>query len=373
MKKIILPVSLLFGVILQSHATVIDPSNLAQNIMQVIQQKIESKLSGDQKEIANSQLKTESQTTADVIGTNSTVKTNLNLDVAEFNYENSPSALYKSYYQNLNVRGKNYKLLLYLGRVKVFYQNNILPILSTVRNDAYIKRFNALSEAIQEADLLFANFTNTVDNDGGTANNIDATNASHDSSTPITAGLGNNPDTKALQKEFNQKIGTINQRIAAIEKSKANVEDLNIPDDAKQDMIDYLNSQEATLNDQIDDLSSSFQESIFGTVSSALGLDGAFGGIFGSNSSEKGKGQEIKIKAPMGRMSDAQRIDFATKAFKNLDVVDYQIALLERELIAIKTDYDLKKYVDENKFSTSGFYENSGAMDFTKMMNFDKE
>jgi len=40
---------------------------------------------------------------------------------------------------------------------------------------------------------------------------------------------------------------------------------------------------------------------------------------------------------------------------------------------AIRADYDLKKYVDESKFSTSGFYENSGAMDYTKMMNFDKE
>ncbi|MEA5461939.1 hypothetical protein VB796_22910 [Arcicella sp. LKC2W] len=373
MKKIIFTLIAIFCLAKNSYSTVIDPSNLAQNIMQVIQQKIESKLSGDQKEIANSQLKTESQTTADVIGTNSTVKTNLNLDMAEFNYENSPSTLYKSYYQNLNVRGKNYKLLLYLGRVKVFYQNNILSILSPVRNDAYIKRFNALSEAIQEADLLFADFTNTVDNNGGTDNSIDNTNGSHDSSTPISSGLGNSTNTKALQKEFNQKIGAINQKITAIEKAKANVDELDIPDAAKNDMLNYLNWQQSTLNDQIDDLSSSFQESIFGSVSNTLGLDGAFGGIFGSNSSEKGKGQEIKIKAPMGRLSDAQRIDFATKAFKNLDVVDYQIALLEQELIAIKSQYDLKKYVDESKFSTAGFYMNSGAMDNTKMMNFDKE
>ena len=373
MKKIIIPLLLVFATVESAHTTVIDPSNLAQNITQAIIGKINSKISGDQKEIANSQLKTESQTTADVIGTNSTVKTNLNLDMAEFNYENSPSALYKSYYQNLNVRGKNYKLLLYLGRVKVFYQNNILSIVSPARNDTYIKRFNALSEAIQEADLLYADFTNTTDNNGGASSSIDNTNGTYDSSTPISSGLGNNVNTKAIQKEFNQKIGTINQKIADIEKTKANVDDLNIPDDAKKDMLNFLNSQVSTLNDQIDDLSSSLQESIMGTFSSTLGLDGAFGGIFGSSASEKGKGQTIKINAPMGRMSDAQRIDFATKAFKNLDVVDYQITILEKELIAIKSQYDLKKYVDESKFSTAGFYMNSGAMDNTKMMNFDKE
>jgi hypothetical protein len=89
-----------------SYATVIDPSNLAQNIIQVIQQKIESKLTGDQKEIANSQLKTESQTTADIIGMNSSVKTHLNLDVASFNYENTPSSIYKAYYKSLDIRGR---------------------------------------------------------------------------------------------------------------------------------------------------------------------------------------------------------------------------------------------------------------------------
>jgi Skp family chaperone for outer membrane proteins len=57
-----------------SHAAVIDPSNLAQNISQVIQSKLMSKIQGDAKEIANSQLKTENQTTADIIGMNSTEK-----------------------------------------------------------------------------------------------------------------------------------------------------------------------------------------------------------------------------------------------------------------------------------------------------------
>lgn len=372
MEKIIIALITVFTATAYSHAAVIDPSNLVQNITQAIIGKITSKINGDQKEIANSQLKTETQTTADIIGTNSTVKTALNLDMAEFNYDNTPSALYKAYYQNLNVRGKNYKLQLYLGRVKVFYQNNMLLILSPARNDAYIKRFNALSEAIQETDLLFADFTNTVDKDGGTASNIDDTNGAYNSSTSINSSLGNNVDTKAAQKEFNQKIGTINQKIADIEKTKANVDGLNIPDDAKKDILNDLNARESALNDQIDDLSASFQDSIFGSVSNSLGLEGTLGGIFGSNTAEKGKGQSIKINAPMGRMSDAQRIEFATKAFKNLEVVEYQITLLEQELLGIKSQYDLKKYVSDNQFSTSGFYMNSGAMDNTKMMNFDK-
>jgi len=92
---------LLLGILLSftSHAAVIDPSNLAQNIAQVIQSKLMSKIEGDHKEIANSQLKTENQTTADVIGMNSTEKTRLNLEMAEFNYNNNPSDLIKNYYE----------------------------------------------------------------------------------------------------------------------------------------------------------------------------------------------------------------------------------------------------------------------------------
>lgn len=379
MKKIFFSLLTVFSLSHQSQATtVIDPANLAQNIKDVIINQINSKIHGDQKEIANSQLKTETQTTADVIGTNSTVKTNLNVSMAEFNYENTPSDLYKSYYKNLNVREKNYKVSLYLGRVKTFYQDNMLLILSPARNDAYIKRFNGLSEAIQEADLLFADFTNTVDNQSGVASTVDNTGGTYNSSTSSSSGSGlSNIDTKALQKEFNKNLGGINEQIANLEKEKAKLDDTGflgiggLDDGGKKVIADRLNTQIAGLTDQLDELSSSFQDAISGSISGALG--GVFGGVFGGNAAEKGKGQTIKIAAPMGRMSDAERINFATKAFKNLDVVDYQIALLHQELMTLKSDYDLKKYVDKNKFSTAGFYLDSGAMDATKMMNFDKE
>jgi hypothetical protein len=88
-----------------------------------------------------------------------------------------------------------------------------------------------------------------------------------------------------------------------------------------------------------------------GAIESATG---GLGGLFGSNANEKGR-QRIEIDAPMGRMGDADRVKYATEAYKNFEMLEVQITRLENELRAIKADYDLKKYVDETKFSASGF------------------
>jgi hypothetical protein len=88
----------LISLALTNQAAVIDPSNLAQNISRIIQSKLMSKIQGDTKETANSQLKSENQTIADIIGMNSTKKTRLNLEMADFNYSNNPSDLIKNYY-----------------------------------------------------------------------------------------------------------------------------------------------------------------------------------------------------------------------------------------------------------------------------------
>lgn len=384
---------------IQAQAAVIDPSNLAQNIFQVIQSKIESKLTGDAKDIADSQLKTESQSTADIIGMNSSVKTALNLEMAEFNYENSPSALYKTYYQNLDVRGKNYNILSHLQRVKAYYQSNILSIISPVRNDAYIKRFNALAEAVSDTDLLYAEFTNTVDNGSGSATSLAATQGGYNSTVQSGSSLAAQADTRAIQKAYDKQFNNLSTNLSDIEKARAEakqkLQDAGVSfndftatggftgpiklvsgllgnDDAQKygDLYNSLTAQSNQIQDQMNDLTYDLQ----GQISSAVeSVTGGLGGLFGGNASEKGKGQSIQVNAPMGRMSDAQRIELATKSFKNLEVIDYQVTALENELKAIRADYDLKKYVDESKFSTSGFYENSGAMDYTKMMNFDKE
>lgn len=146
------------------NAAVIDPSNLAQNIAQVIQSKLIGKIQGDQKEIANSQLKTENQTTADVIGMNSTVKTQFNMDMATFNYDNNPSDLIKNYYaKDMNIRGRNYAALTHLQRVKAFFQSDIIPIINALQKEMYILRFNQIFEGITTIDTRYHPFTNTVD------------------------------------------------------------------------------------------------------------------------------------------------------------------------------------------------------------------
>ncbi len=384
---------------IQAQAAVIDPSNLAQNIFQVIQSKIESKLTGDAKDIADSQLKTESQSTADIIGMNSTVKTALNLEMAEFNYENSPSALYKTYYQNLDVRGKNYNILSHLQGVKAYYQSSILAIISPVRNDAYIKRFNALAEAVSTTDLLYAQFTNTVDNGSGSATSLAATQGGYNSTVQSGSSLADQADTRAIQKAYDKQFNNLSTNLSDIEKARAEakqkLQDAGVSlsdftgfggftgpiklvsgllgnDDVQKygDLYNSLTAQSNQIQDQMNDLTYDLQ----GQISSAVeSVTGGLGGLFGGNASEKGKGQSIQVNAPMGRMSDAQRIELATKSFKDLETIDSQVTALENELKAIKAEYDMKRFKEQNTFSTSNFYENSGAMDYTKMMNFDKE
>jgi hypothetical protein len=206
-----------------SYATVIDPSNLAQNIIQVIQQKIESKLTGDQKEIANSQLKTESQTTADIIGMNSSVKTHLNLDVASFNYENTPSSIYKAYYKSLDIRGKNYALLIHLQKVKSYYESNVIGLLSPQRNKAYVERFNSITLSIQETDLLYSQFTNTVDNGGSLGSSLNETGGSHNSSISTSTSLDAQANTRELQKAYDKQVNGLTTQISDIEKARADL------------------------------------------------------------------------------------------------------------------------------------------------------
>lgn len=382
-----------------SYATVIDPSNLAQNIIQVIQQKIESKLTGDQKEIANSQLKTESQTTADIIGMNSSVKTNLNLDLATFNYENTPSSIYKSYYKSLDIRGKNYALLVHLQKVKSYYESYVIGLLSPQRNKAYVGRFNSITLAIQETDLLYSQFTNTVDNGGSLGSNLTETGGSHNSSVSTSTSLDAQANTRELQKAYDKQINGLTTQISDIEKARADLkqkledEGVSLSDftalggfsgpinlisslfgggKAKEyaQLYNDLTAKSTSLQDQLTDLQYDFQSQMAGAIESATG---GLGGIFGSNANEKGRGQRIEIDAPMGRMGDADRVKYVTEAYKNFETIEVQITRLENELRAIKSDYALKKYVDETKFSASGFYDASGAMDYQKMMNFDKE
>jgi hypothetical protein len=116
------------------------------------------------------------------------------------------------------------------------------------------------------------------------------------------------------------------------------------------------------LQDQLTDLQYDFQSQMAGAIESATG---GLGGIFGSNANEKGRGQRIEIDA-MGRMGDADRVKYATEAYKNFEMLEVQITRLENELRAIKADYDLKKYVDETKFSASGFYDASGSNGLSK-------
>lgn len=380
------------------QAAVIDPSNLAQNISQVIQSKLMSKIQGDTKEIANSQLKTENQTTADIIGMNSTEKTRLNLEMADFNYANNPSDLIKNYYaKDMNIRGRNYAALTHLQRVKAFFQQDIIPIINALQKEMYIIRFNHIFEGISTVDTRYQPFTNTVDNSSGSAASSDNGASSFTNGGENGTGLGKKADTKGLEKTFNAATKALTGKLTGLGSLKGNLESADGPDEVKLMILErYLiqsgdgdaldtfystinsggtidkafNSIESIFSDKIDNLSSEFQDQMISTMSDALGV--GLGGIFGGSANEKGKGQKIEIDAKLGRMTDMDRILLINKQVDLYAKIETEITKLHSELLTLKRQKDNVQYSEDTKFNVSNFYKSSGAMDASKMMNFDK-
>jgi hypothetical protein len=381
-----------------NYAAVIDPSNLAQNISQVIQSKLMSKIQGDTKEIANSQLKTENQTTADIIGMNSTEKTRLNVEMATFNYDNNPSDLIKNYYaKDMNIRGKNYGVLTHLQKVKTFFQTEILPIINALQKERYILRFNHLFEGITTIDTRYQPFTNTVDYGSGASSSSETDISSYANGGETGTGLGKKVDTKGLEKTFNAATKALTGKLSGLGSLKGNLDNAGGPDAIKLMILerfliesgdrDALNTFYSTINsggsidrafnniesvfsDKIDNLSSDFQDQMISTMSDALGV--GLGGIFGGSANEKGKGQKIEIDAKLGRLTDMDRVQLINKQADLYAKIETEITKLHLELIKLKQQKETAHYSEDTKFNVSNFYKSSGAMDASKMMNFDK-
>lgn len=379
------------------NAAVIDPSNLAQNIAQVIQSKLIGKIQGDQKEIANSQLKTENQTTADIIGMNSTVKTHFNLEMATFNYDNNPSDLIKNYYaKDMNIRGRNYAALTHLQRVKAFFQRDIIPIIDALQKERYILRFNQIFEGITTIDVRYQPFTNTVDNTSGSSSSAESETSSYTNGGQTGTGMGQRVNTRAMEKTFNTATKALTGKLTGLGSLKGNLENAGGPDAIKLAILErYLmesgdrealttfyqtinsggsidkafNNIESVLSDKIDNLSADFQDQMISTMSDALGV--GLGGIFGGSANEKGKGQKIEIDAKLGRLTDMDRIQLINKQVDLYAKIETEITKLHAELVSLKRQKENVLYSEETKFKVSDFYKNSGAMDATKMMNFD--
>ena len=393
-----LSILLLLCLSYSNYAAVIDPSNLAQNISQVIQSKLMSKIQGDTKEIANSQLKTENQTTADIIGMNSTEKTRLNVEMATFNYDNNPSDLIKNYYaKDMNIRGKNYGALTHLQKVKSFFQTEILPIINVLQKEKYIIRFNHIFEGIATIDTRYQPFTNTVDNGSGSSSSSDGGASSFTNGGETGTGLGKKADTKGLEKAFNAATKSMTGKLSGLGSLKGNLENAGGPDEIKLMILeryllesgdrDALNTFYSTINsggsidkafnniesvfsDKIDNLSSDFQDQMISTMSDALGV--GLGGIFGGSANEKGKGQKIEIDAKLGRLTDMDRVQLINKQADLYAKIETEITKLHLELIKLKQQKETAQYSEDTKFNVSNFYKSSGAMDASKMMNFDK-
>ncbi|MEA5402784.1 hypothetical protein VB776_07655 [Arcicella sp. DC2W] len=389
---------LLLGILLSftSHAAVIDPSNLAQNIAQVIQSKLMSKIEGDHKEIANSQLKTENQTTADVIGMNSTEKTRLNLEMAEFNYNNNPSDLIKNYYEkDMNIRGRNQAVLTHLQQVKNYFQQVIIPFINPLQKQLYITRFNGLYQGIISIDTRYQPFTNTQGNTNPIS--FDTNPASYTNQGETGSGLGTQVNTKGIENSFNAATQSVTNQLATLSTLKSEFENSDGSEEIKlavleQHLIQFGNTQalnnfyqtlqaggnlgnvfnnlESSLSNSIDELASNFQDQMVSTLSDALGVN--LGGIFGGSANEKGKGQTVEIKAKLGRLSDIDRIQLINKQVDLYTKIDSEINKLNAELITLKQQHETAQFSKDNKFNVSDFYKKSGAMDAGKMMNFDQ-
>jgi hypothetical protein len=380
------------------NAAVIDPSNLAQNISQVIQSKLIGKIQGDQKEIANSQLKTENQTTADIIGMNSTVKTQFNMELATFNYDNNPSDLIKNYYaKDMNIRGRNYAALTHLQRVKIFFQSDIIPIINALQKEMYIIRFNHIFEGITTIDTRYQPFTNTVDNSHGSPSTSESGTTSFANGGETGAGLGQRVNTRAMERTFNNATKTLTGKLSSLGSLKGNLENVGGPDAIKLAILERhllesgdqealttfyntingggsidraFSNIESVLSDKIDNLSADFQDQMVATMSDALGV--GLGGVFGGSSNEKGKGQKIEVDAKLGRLSDMDRIQLINKQVDLYGKIETEITKLHAELMNLKRQKENVQYSEESKFNVSNFYKSSGAMDAAKMMNFDK-
>jgi hypothetical protein len=381
-----------------NYAAVIDPSNLAQNISQVIQSKLMSKIQGDTKEIANSQLKTENQTTADIIGMNSTEKTRLNLEMADFNYSNNPSDLIKNYYaKDMNIRGRNYAALTHLQRVKAFFQQDIIPIINALQKEMYIIRFNHIFEGISTIDTRYQPFTNTVDNAAGASSSSETGISSYANGGQTGTGIGQRVNTKEIERTFNNATKALTNKLTGLGSLKGNLESADGPEEVKLMILeryliqsgdgDALNTFYSTMNsggtidkafnniesvfsDKIDNLSFDFQDQMISTMSDALGV--GLGGIFGGSANEKGKGQRIEIDAKLGRLTDMDRIQLINKQVDLYSKIESEIGRLHTELITLKRQKENVQYSEDTKFNVSNFYKSSGAMDASKMMNFDK-
>jgi hypothetical protein len=378
-------------------AAVIDPSNLAQNIAQVIQSKLMSKIQGDVKEIANSQLKTENQTTADIIGMNSTEKTRLNIEMATFNYDNNPSDLVKNYYEkDMNIRGRNYAVLVHLQKVKNYFQKEILPIINPIQKEMYVLRFNNIFTGISTIDTRYQPFTNTVDNSSGSPINPDGSANTFENGGSTGNGLGQRVNTRAMERAFNSATKNITNQLSDLGSLKGAFEDMDDPSGIKMATLERhllqtgnqeglnafyrnlasggtlsqaFNGIESTLSNRIDDLSADFQDQMITTMSDALGV--GLGGLFGGSASEKGKGQRIEIDAKLGRLSDMDRVQLINTQVDLYAKIEIEISKLHAELITLKHQKEAAKYSEENKFKMTDFYKNSGAMDAGKMLNFD--
>ncbi|MEA5402966.1 hypothetical protein VB776_08575 [Arcicella sp. DC2W] len=379
-----------------SHAAVIDPSNLAQNIAQVIQSKLMSKIEGDHKEIANSQLKTENQTTADVIGMNSTEKTRLNLEIAEFNYNNNPSDLIKNYYEkDMNIRGRNQAVLTHLQQVKSYFQQIVVPFINPLQKQLYITRFNGLYQGIISIDTRYQPFTNTQGNTAPIS--FDTNPASYTNQGETDTGLGTQVNTKNIENSFNAATQSVTNQLTTLSTLKSEFENSDGSEEIKlavleQHLIQFGNTQalnnfyqtlqsggnlgnvfnnlESSLSNTIDELASNFQDQMVSTLSDALGVN--IGGIFGGSANEKGKGKAIEINAKLGRLSDSDRIQLINKQVDLYTKMDSEISKLHAELIMIKQQHEIAQLSKDRKFNVSDFYKKSGAMDAGKMMNFDK-
>ena len=130
-----------------------------------------------------------------------------------------------------------------------------------------------------------------------------------------------------------------------------------------------FNGIESTLSNKIDDLSADFQEQMISTMSDALGV--GLGGVFGGSANEKGKGQKVEIKAPLGRLTDIDRVQLINKQVDLYANIEIEISKLHAELITLKHQKQAAQYSEESKLSLPDFYKKSGAMDAAKMLNFD--
>lgn len=321
---------LAFSAHTHAQMAVIDPSNLIENTVSAIQEKLSSGTLRDNGKINQSQLKADNQTVAEAIGIDDAVNTNLNLDMSHLKYTISPSVFFKSYLANKGFTAKLTKTKGLYNNSVSFYQSSIASLSpqKVLDGQKFLTSINdRITEISKNSNLAFnsggasasgGSAIQTYDNAG--AGSTSAEDAAYSAAEKLYETTVNSKTVELeslfdLKEKFLEQSGNSNwfekwanfTSFGIFSKVTGKLENLTVS------MIDEeINATKGALTQA----GATFKESIGGSTL----------GSFGGTANQKGTGQKVTITAPNGVMNDNERVELLHEYLTVLDIIQSQLA-----------------------------------------------